>query len=352
MRTIPIIHCFDHNYILPAGVCFQSLLATANPDTFYALHVIGTALTDEDKETLLTIVRKFPNASLEFIEAPALDLPGGGEISSGNLSKDVFYKMLIPELFPQYDVAIVTDVDVVYKNDIATAFDYLSADDDAYFCGTEDIGYSVWHNKGILRELGAPKFFVRYNRLFSSEERAALKVGAGFCLFNCKRMRENNIPQRCLEFARKNFSRLLLLEQDVLNIVCASKVKTMPSRFMAIAYYDKYYQELTAEQRAKNPAWDEMFSDPVQIHYASGIKPWKYPASPLADPWFKALFDSGLFDRWRLWFDHYLHPYEEVKKTRDLFEFSVPFTWKPLRRLIVNFSKDTYEEHDRDTVQE
>lgn len=322
MTAIPIIHCFDHNYVLPAGVAFQSLLEKAKtPDVIYALHVIGTGLTEEDKALLSSIVGKFCNATLNFIVAPELSLP---EVHSGNLSKDVFYKMLVPELFPQYDVVLIADVDVAYAGDAADLYNMLSCKEDYYVCGTEDVGYASWHKRGILRDLGAHKSFRRYFKKMSSEEIGKLAMGCGFFAMNTRLCRQDGMSSRWMDFAKENFRRLYLLEQDVINIVCHPKVKLVSSRYMAIAGYEPNYRRLTDAERAANPAWDEMFANPVQIHYASGIKPWKYPQCPCSKLWFEALLASGLFDRWREWYDSFMLPYMRMATGKTFLDFTIP----------------------------
>ncbi|MEG1480108.1 MAG: glycosyltransferase family 8 protein [Kiritimatiellia bacterium] len=343
MKTIPIVHCFDYKYIIPASVCFHSLLRHGNRDCFYQLLVIGSGLTPEHCEALQAVVRPFPNASLEIIEAPKLDLPDGGEVLSANLSKDVFYKMLIPEIFPQYDRIIVSDVDIVYTGDTSGIMDFLPEDDDAYFAGIPDPGYAVWRNEGILRTLGTPKSFHRYDRFYTKEMKEKLWLNTGYMVLNAKKMRADKISQKCMAYANANFKRLVLLDQDVLNIICFPHLRAVPPQYMAFALYRKFYNELTAEQRSAAPEWDAMFAKPLLLHYVSGLKPWKYPASQLAEVWFDNLIDCGLFDQWRISAEKLAHPYEHIKKRRQIWKGSIPFTLHPLRKFVLTISKDTYE---------
>lgn len=200
MDTIPILHCFDHNYVLQAGVCFHSLLSHTSPTRHYVLHVMATGLTAEDKDLLQGIVGHFRNATLVFDNPPKLDLP---DLKGGNFSKALFYKLALANLYPQYDRAIVSDVDVVYADDIALAYDVLPVDSSAYLAGPLDVTYASWRGEGILRDLGAPKSLRRYFSNFSAEERSQLRVGAGFMTFNLRRMREEQIPDRCFSFAKR-----------------------------------------------------------------------------------------------------------------------------------------------------
>lgn len=322
MTVVPIVHCFDHNYVLPAGVAFQSLLSHARREGVeYALYVIGSGLDDGDKALLAGIVGKFKNARLEFLPAPTLPLP---DVKRGNFSRDMFYKMLVPELLMQYDTVLISDVDVVYSGDVADLYFELSGDEDFYVCGTEDVGYASWRRRGILKDSGAHKFFRRYFKQMSQEERDRLIMGVGFFAMNLRLCRQDGMSKKWMDFAIGNFGRLLLPEQDVINICCHPKIKLVGSRYMAIAGFEPDYRRLTDAERAANPAWDEMFLNPVQIHYASGIKPWKYPQCPYSRPWFESCLAAGLFDRWREWYARFMQPYTQMALGKRLVDCAVP----------------------------
>lgn len=335
LGEIPIIHCFNRNYVLPAGVCFYSLLQHANPSRRYSIHVVGTGLSKADCACLERVVGLFPNASLHIMEAPPLALPK----VEGNFSKDLYHKLKLADWFPQYDRVVVADVDVVYADDVALAFDCLRSDEDIYFAGPEDVSYAVWHGKGILRDSGLPKSLRRYTKNFSAAERARMILGSGFMTLNLAKMRRENVAERCLKFVQDNAHRLILPEMDVLNLVCSPALKAYPPRMMAIAGYWREYARLTQKERASNPAWDAMFAHPVQIHYASGIKPWKYPDSPMADLWFDALLESGLFSTWRKWIDDFIHHDENLVRRRKIFSFCVPLGLH--RRIALSLEKET-----------
>jgi len=322
MTEVPIVHCFDHNYVLPAGVAFRSLLAHArHADVMYVLYVIGSGLTDDDKALLDGIVGKFENARLEFLPPPELPLP---KLKRGNFSRDMFYKMLVPDLLPQYDTVLVSDVDVVYAGDVADLYFELDGDENYYVCGTADVGYASWRGHGILKDMGAPKFFRRYFKKMSQAERDRLVMGVGFFAMNARLCRRDGMGRKWMDFAIGNFSRLLLPEQDIINICCHPKIKLVGSRYMAIAGFEPAYRSLTAEERAANPAWNEMFANPVQIHYASGIKPWKYPQSACSKQWFEACLDAGLFDRWRDWYARFMQPYTQMTMGKKLVDCAIP----------------------------
>lgn len=335
-EKIPIVHCFDHNYVLQAAVCFYSLLEHTSPSRRYQIEVVGSGLTAEDKQLLAGIIEKFPQAKIAFMESPTLDLPHFAK--TNNFTKDVFIKLMIADLFSQYDRVVVSDVDVVYQGDIAEVFNTLNENDDAYLSGPLDVSYAVWHGEGILRDVGVPKSLKRYEKRYSKEELKQFRIGAGLMVYNLKRMRQDQFVQRALAFSKAHFNQLILPEQDVFNLLCGEYLKGFPLRMMAIAGYYADYQALTEDERKANPAWDKTYQQPIQIHYASGIKPWKYPDSPMADLWFDALLKSGLFPLWLKWIDRFMHGASRKCKRRSIFQWSLPFGKK--QRLTFSLVKE------------
>ena len=66
VNTIPIMTCFNNNYVAPAGVCFYSLLENANPNFTYKIYVLHSDITDENQKLLKETISKFKNAELIF----------------------------------------------------------------------------------------------------------------------------------------------------------------------------------------------------------------------------------------------------------------------------------------------
>lgn len=65
--TIPIMHCFDNNYVIPAAVSFYSMLMNANTKFNYKLYVLHTDITTKNQSKLIELVNNFSYADLEFI---------------------------------------------------------------------------------------------------------------------------------------------------------------------------------------------------------------------------------------------------------------------------------------------
>lgn len=287
-QIIPIMHCFDDNYVIPASVSFLSMLENANPRYFYKLYVLHTDISEKNQNTLNSIVSKFNNADLQFID---MNNKFNDEFdvmkTKAHYSKEILYKLLAPTIFPQYEQIIITDVDVVFCGDIAEIYDEGQFDE--YIAGI------AYHN--VLEN------FMRntYEAQFSSEEIRKLLIGAGLLCVNLKKMREDGMEAKCVAYLEQNLHRLKQPEQDVLNLVCYPKIKLLPERFMVCTYlYDMiennefFGNEITLGKQDK--VWiKEALSKVIQLHYAGAQKPWNTPTCTKSDVWFSYLLKTPFF---------------------------------------------------------
>lgn len=287
-QIVPIMHCFDDNYVIPASVSFLSMLENANPRYFYKLYVLHTDISEKNQNTLNSIVSKFNNADLQFID---MNNKFNDEFdvmkTKAHYSKEILYKLLAPTIFPQYEQIIITDVDVVFCGDIAEIYDEGQFDE--YIAGI------AYHN--VLEN------FMRntYEAQFSSEEIRKLLIGAGLLCVNLKKMREDGMEAKCVAYLEQNLHRLKQPEQDVLNLVCYPKIKLLPERFMVCTYlYDMiennefFGNEITLGKQDK--VWiKEALSKVIQLHYAGAQKPWNTPTCTKSDVWFSYLLKTPFF---------------------------------------------------------
>lgn len=319
--NIPIIHCFDHNYVLPAAVAFQTMLENAKtPNAIYELYVIGSGITAEDKALLARVVAKFPNGRLTFREPPKNPVPEDGISKKGHYSADLYYKLMLPDLFPELNKAIVADVDVVYEDDVAKALELFEANGEALVGGVWDLGYAAYHKTGLF-PTGKP-LIKGYLRKYSPSEVDALRIGAGLLVYDMRRLREAGMVREWMNFAVNNSHRAILPEQEAINLVCGDKLMMLPLNFMAIAEHGATFDKMTEGERKSNPVWAEMYARPVQMHYASATKPWKDPGSSRADLWFAACVRAGLIEEWREWYAKYSRPIVEAMEAKRLLNIS------------------------------
>lgn len=291
-QTIPIMHCFDNGYVIPAAASFDSMLRYANPAYDYKLYVLHTDITIQNQKKLLALVTQYPNASLEFIDmAHRFEDIWSTITIHGHLAKEVLYKLVATSIFPQYDKLIITDVDVVFLGDISPSYFVFDPSDDVYMAGVRHVA---------PRNTFLEDFYKSYTQFFDENAVNELKICGGYLVMNLRKLREDQMEGVFLDYLRNNVQRLLQAEQDVLNFCSPKeKIRLLPLSYVLCSYSYDIFQ--TEEQFAADPHYTpqeikDALIAPIQLHYATRNKPWINPKVTKAEVWFDALRKTDFYD--------------------------------------------------------
>ncbi|MBQ8635155.1 glycosyltransferase family 8 protein [bacterium] len=300
-NTIPIMQCFDNNYALAAGVACYSLLKNANKDFNYSFNILHTDISDKNQKLLRKTINAFPNAKLNFINMEnKFDNLFQKTKSKAHFSKEMYYKLIAPSIFPEYEKIIITDVDVIFISDISKIYNQINTNED-YYLLAPNAGRTEERRKEIKE---------KYYSNFSDEEFDKLVMAAGLMIYNLEKMRNDNIEDKLINYIENNFNRVWLPEQDTISEVCYPKIKffTTNTLYCNTMQSDKPINEL---------------ADIVQLHYVGENKPWMSNC-PCADIWFKYLIETPFLD---VYLENIEKIYYEKKnpKTKTIFSFNPPF---------------------------
>lgn len=266
MSKIPVVFTFDKR-IIPAGaIAVKSMIDCAKAETEYDIYVFHPDITEKvigEFEKMFSSSRHhitFTKVAKErFKSAPK---------SRGSWREIVYYRILIPELLPQYDKVIYSDVDVLFKDDLSELY---ATDLDGFEWG----GIAAERN---THDAAGHKYF--------PENTHELIFWSGFMLLNTKYMRENNFVDRCFNVIRSVGDRLKFFDLDTINIA-SHVIKPLPLRYVALQslfFYDKF-DMIPEYVYLKNVYSLEQLSEakntPAIIHYAGKPgKPWRLKQPP------------------------------------------------------------------------
>lgn len=279
---IPIMFCFDKNYVIPAAVTFYSLLEHADKNYHYHFYVLHSDISKLQQEKLQETIKDFGEmAELEFVDmAHRFDEIWKRIYKGGHFAKEVMYKLLIASIFPQYDKLIVTDVDVVFLGDVSKSYTELDCNDDIYIAGVRPIGK-------------INSYMENYKEQWSDEEIQKLgHICGGYLVANLKKIREDNMEEKFINCFKENGYRLNQMEQDILNICCYPKFKYLPLSYVACSYMWDYFPNDASRKTDENYSYEqicEAMDNTIQLHYATSIKPWKNVNCTKSEEWFKYL---------------------------------------------------------------
>lgn len=289
MITIPIAFAFDCNLIFPASVCLSSLLENANGETFYDIYILHSRDEDIERSELNRLPLFYTNCRIQYRTVDGF-FDSAYEIRG--ITTPAYYRLLIPELIPEYDKVIYSDVDVIFRMDLSELYSMDLSDN--YLAATRDVG------------LNLSKDGVDY-----IDSMAELEVGnylqSGFIMLNSKKIREDGLVAKFKEQAKR---KLKFQDQDILNIVCKGKVK-----FLSLEYnmtdYSFYYAMKERELLYK---WfdDMAINNAVangNLHF-NGHKPWKKYCVNF-DIWWEYYRKSPFYDE-KFYFDFYYNKLDEL----------------------------------------
>ena len=174
METVPIVFAFDNNLVLPACICISSLLMNAKEDIFYDIFILHSSKVDLHKEQLDELPNHFKCCRIQY---RVVDNTFDQAFEIRGITAATYYRLLIPELIPEYDKVIYADVDIIFRMDLSELYNteigdnYIVCKDKIYYLPMEynmtDYSYMFAMRKRSLLQ-----------NLFSEEEiDDALKQG-------------------------------------------------------------------------------------------------------------------------------------------------------------------------------
>lgn len=265
MRRIPIFFTFDNNYVEPAAVAFYSLLNKASKDVYYEMYVLSSNLPDERKALLQSVVSKFNNSCLNFIETGNfLDKywNNGTFLSqqSGSVfTSDTIVRCFAARFFPQYDRIIYSDVDVVFMDDISDLYDANL--DGKYIAAVKSV--FIKQHPEEIEHLKPMHFEMLKDSYFAG----------GIWLLNLDMIRRDNLELEMIDVIKDSTIIKKWNDQDIMNIVCKNKVEFIPLNYISYPYL---LNIISNENFTSHYSRDELYDsiiNPKILHFAAE-KPW------------------------------------------------------------------------------
>lgn len=274
MHTIPILFTFTQSLEMPAGVCLTSLLENAAADTFYDIFVLHGPSCDFSDSRLVKLAEKYDRCHLTFRKVEG-EFVGGYEIRG--IPETAYYRLISPELIPEYDKILYSDVDVIFREDLRK---YYEIDLGDHYFGAVD-------SCSVLRP--------SYQKYLTDEYGIDYRDGyyySGNLVINCKQLLKDNKLQEFRTLGKNNYHQQ---DMTIINLACKHRILPMtPAYCVATPLY-----RLMAHNKPEMEAIygkeeiDHALTSGI-IHY-NGAKPWNGPC-PNADIWWEYYRKSIYFD--------------------------------------------------------
>lgn len=274
MRKIPILFTFDQSLEMPAGVCMTSLLEHADKDTFYDIYILHSPDCDFSQSRLNQLPGIYGNCKLTF-RIVVGEFIGGYEIRG--IPETAYYRLIAPDLIPEYDRILYSDVDVIFREDL---WYYYEKDlGNNYFAGVDNCSSL---RPDVQRYL-ADSLHLDYRKGY---------YYSGNLVINSALIRRDGKMDEFRKLGKNHYNQQ---DMDIMNIACNGRFLPLgPSYCMTNFLY-----ELIVTRRAEMGAiyGAEELAHALRsgiVHY-NGTKPWK-DACLNMDIWWEHYRRSVFFD--------------------------------------------------------
>ncbi len=287
MRKIPIVFAIDERVEIPAGVAIFSLLSNASKDTFYDIFILHSDKINFTDSKITAVIKQFENCRLTF--RPAInDFEKAFE--TRDITAPCYYRLLIPEMIPEYDRVIYSDVDVIFREDLSKYYELPL--DDYYFAGVNSIPAMTEDDMSYIKMNGfntTDGYFYTGNLVVNSEK---LRTDGMIDIFRNHREKKYRFQ-----------------DMDIINLTCRGRIKPISPSFCLTNYY--YEAFVTERARMKGFYLDEDIEYALKygtVHF-NGSKPWKKACLNM-DIWWDYYRKTIFFDEYfayNFWFNQTYH---------------------------------------------
>ena len=244
LENIPIFFTIDDGYTPFLAVALQSLIDNASKEYNYCIKVLHTNVKEEHMKQIKKYECK--NVNIEFVDLSYyIEKVKDKLYTRDYYTNTTYFRLFLPELYPQYDKVVYLDSDIIVVGDISELYNV-------------DMGTNLI--------TAAPDDIIQYNKVF--QDYAELVVGvakyqhyfnAGVLLMNLDQLRKFKFQEKFLYLlGTVKFS--VAQDQDYLNRLCKGRTTLISHDWNVMPYVN----EETKKEDIK------------LIHYNFAYKPWHF----------------------------------------------------------------------------
>lgn len=274
--TIPIFYSISDDFTKYAAVSLNSLIKHANPQTDYTVYFLNQDLSDEHKNDLSDLGSQ--NVHVEFFHiddklVKPIQNRKENFLRADFFTMSIFYRLFIPELFPQYDKAIYIDSDTIINDDIAKLYNTELGNNLFGACtdsSIQQVDKMIKYIKNVLA-LDPKKY-----------------INSGMLVMNAKAFRDEHFIDKFMDLLEKYHFDCIAPDQDYLNELGEGRILHLNSR------WDAMPNENT-----------EPLADPGIIHYNLFFKPWHFKNVQYEDYFWRSAKETKFYDELKAELDSY-----------------------------------------------
>lgn len=243
-EEIPIFFAVDDGYMPFLAVTLQSLVDNSSTKYYYLLKILYTEISEENKKKIKKYERE--NVNIEFVDLnDYIETIKDKLFTRDYYTNTTYFRLFIPNLYPEYNKALYLDSDIVLLRDVAELYNI-------------DLGDNLVG--------GAPDDVVQTAEVFQEYAEKVVGVAdyrnyfnAGVLLMNLSELRKYKFQEKFL-YTLGTIKFSVAQDQDYLNRLCKGRVTIIDKNWNRMPISKEYVDE----------------KDLKLVHYNLGSKPWHF----------------------------------------------------------------------------
>lgn len=290
-----IVTAVNEKYVPYLAVMLVSVIQSADEYYKYEIVIMHENISCESQDTIHTMNSR-DNINIRFIDVSHY-VQGyvfftGSKNNSQYLSKETYFRLLTPELLPEYENVLYLDCDIIVKNGWTDIF--TNDIKDHFVAAVADI-WGNWECYNKHSEL------YKYRNTELELDNPLLYFNAGVLLMNIEKIRTRHSSKELIELATsKEWKKH---DQDLLNCLCKEKVLFLDYTWNLIECPSRNALRCTPKYEIEK--YNKCLKQPKIIHYASQ-KPWiisgcffeqDFWKLAISTPFFEVLFSKYISEQ-------------------------------------------------------
>lgn len=251
---IPIFFACDEGFVKYTMVSMKSIMENADRSRKYHIYILHMGITEATQAKVLAMADE--EFAIDFVDVTDKMRSIADKLPIRDYySNTTYFRLFIPDMFPQYRKALYIDSDTIVVGNIAELYDHKLGKLYAGVCPDRVVAQTDILGDYVEKVLG-----VKRTRYFN----------AGVMLMNCSQFRENHLLDEFLEMLHI-YLFVVAQDQDYLNLICKNQVLYMEPKWNA-----QVFGELACPEEEVG-----------LFHFNMAAKPWHYEDCRLAEYFWK-----------------------------------------------------------------
>lgn len=207
-NEIPIFFAIDDEYIPFLAVAIKSLKDNASKGNYYNIKILYTNVEESNQKIICNYM--CDNINIEFVNLTSyIETIKDKLYTRDYFSATTYFRLFIPDLYPEYDKALYLDSDIAILTDIADLYN-IDLGDNLVGAAPDDVIQTI-------------EVFRNYSELVVGVANYRNYFNAGILLMNLDALRKFNFQEKFIYLlGTVKFS--VAQDQDYLNRLCKGRV--------------------------------------------------------------------------------------------------------------------------------